>query len=221
MSRDEPNGAPEVVLDTELPSSEAVGAKIEEAPRYDLRVFRALRRIIRGVDLHSRRLQNEHQITGPQLVCLLSIAETPEITPSALSREVHLSPSTVNGILDRLETKGLVVRRRASKDRRLVSLSLTAEGAVVVANAPSPLQDTLAEGMRALASDELANIASALDRIVELMEVRHIDAAPLLAPGPIAQGEGGPSPGSEELAARADSPEAEDGDRGSEARGDT
>lgn len=221
MSLEEPDGAPEVVLDTELPSSDTATAEIEEAPRYDLRVFRALRRIIRGVDLHSRRLQNEHQITGPQLVCLLSIAEAPEITPSALSREVHLSPSTVNGILDRLETKRLVARRRASKDRRLVRLSLTAEGATVAANAPSPLQDTLAEGMRTLANDELSRIADALDRVVELMEVRHIDAAPLLAPGPIAQGEGGPSPGTEASAASAESSEAEDGSPVSEARGDT
>ena len=167
----------------------------EGAIRYDLRVFRALRRIIRGVDLHSRRLQSQYQVTGPQLVCLLSIGDSPEITPSALSREVHLSPSTVNGILDRLEGKGLIVRRRASRDRRLVRVSLTAKGTILVANAPSPLQDTLAEGLATLPDDELATIASSLDRIVELMEVRHIDAAPLLAPGPIAPNEGGPAPG--------------------------
>ncbi len=157
--------------------------------RYDLRVFQSLRRIIRAVDLHSRRLLTQHQITGPQLVCLLSISETPEITPSLLARHVHLSPSTVIGILDRLEAKGLVARRRASRDRRLVRVSLTTEGLALVANAPSPLQDTLAEAMSELPESELTTIAESLDRIVELMEVRHIDAAPMLETGPIEQRE--------------------------------
>ena len=46
----------------------------EQAPatRYDLRVFQSLRRIIRAVDLHSRKLSAQHRITGPQLMCLLA-----------------------------------------------------------------------------------------------------------------------------------------------------
>lgn len=162
----------------------------DAAIRYDLRVFRALRRITRAVDLHSRRLHHEHQITGPQLVCLLSVSENPEITPGVMARLVHLSPSTVNGILDRLEIKGLVKRRRASKDRRLVRVSLTADGLALVATAPSPLQDTLAEAMSALPETELATISDSLDRIVELMELRPLDAAPILETGPIERGPG-------------------------------
>jgi DNA-binding MarR family transcriptional regulator len=159
----------------------------EQAPatRFDLRVFQALRRIIRAVDLHSRKLSSQHEITGPQLFCLLSVAEHEPVTPSAIARHVHLSPSTVIGILDRLDAKGLVSRERDLTDRRLVQVSLTEKGDAIVANAPSPLQDTLSEAMNELPKAELSAIAASLDRIVEMMEVRHIDAAPILETGPI------------------------------------
>ena len=155
------------------------------ATRYDLRVFQSLRRIIRAVDLHSRKLLARHKITGPQLVCLLSVEEHEPVTPSSIAHYVHLSPSTVIGILDRLEAKGLIRRARDLKDRRLIQVSLTEHGKTLIMNAPSPLQDTLAEALSNLSEVEQATIAGALDRIVEMMEVRHIDAAPILETGPI------------------------------------
>lgn len=161
--------------------------------RHDLGIFRSLRRIIRAVDLHSRRLAAQHKITGPQLVCLLAVGEHEPATPSAVARIVHLSPSTVIGVLDRLEAKGLIRRVRDLKDRRLVRLSLTEQGRALVASAPSPLQDTLARAINELPEAEQAEIAGSLVRIVEMMELQHIDAAPILTTGLIdaASDEGG------------------------------
>ena len=45
-------------------------------------------------------------------------------TLGELSRELELSHSTVSGIIDRLQTKGLVDRRTSQKDRRYVEISL-------------------------------------------------------------------------------------------------
>jgi DNA-binding MarR family transcriptional regulator len=165
-----------------------VDALFSEPPghaQYDLRVFRSLRRIIQAIDLHSRRLVAQHNITGPQLVCLLSVKEHAPVTPSAIAQHVHLSPSTVIGVLDRLEGKGLVRRERDRQDRRRVQVFLTKVGEAVAESAPSPLQDTLARAMKKLPQAEQAMLAGSLERIVELMEVRHVDAAPILEMGPI------------------------------------
>ena len=120
------------------------------------------------------------------LVCLLTIGESGPVTLSGLARQVHLSPSTVLGIVDRLSNKGLVRRDRDTKDRRLVQITLTDAGRLLIVDAPSPLQDTLAEAMGELPDDQQATIARSLERIVEMMEVRHIDASPILETGPIA-----------------------------------
>lgn len=158
----------------------------EKAPtgkELDLRILRALRRIIQAVDIHSRKLAAQFKITAPQLVALLCIAEYGPITPSDIGRHVHLSNSTVVGILDRLEAKGLVERARGNSDRRQVWVTATDAGRTLIEDAPSPLQDVFADALHRLPELEQTAIALSLERIVDLMAARHIDAAPVLDPG--------------------------------------
>jgi DNA-binding MarR family transcriptional regulator len=151
----------------------------------ELRILRALRRIIRAVDIHSRRLFASSQLTGPQLVSLLTLSERGPMTAVDLGKQIHLSPSTLVGILDRLENKGLVSRQRDLKDRRRVFLSVTEKGRSLSEAAPSPLQDRLADALKQIPSAERATLAASLERIVDLMEARHLDAAPILETGPL------------------------------------
>lgn len=153
--------------------------------RYDLKILQALRRIMRAVDIHSRKLNLDYNITGPQLIALLSIAEKGPLTLAAIAKDIHLSPSTLVGIVDRLEEKGYVRRERSAKDRRQINISVTEEGGQFVNQAPSPLQETLAEALNELTIVEQSTIAGSLQRIVELMEAKELDAAPILQTGKI------------------------------------
>ena len=148
-----------------------------------LRVLMALRRIIRAVDIYSRKLNEEFKITAPQLICLYTIGKSQGITLSALAQEVSLGISTVNGIVDRLEEKGLVTRSRSCRDRRKVIIGVTEHGREVSKAAPALLQDRLSSALRELPELEQATIALSLERIVELMEARHLDTSPNLMPG--------------------------------------
>ncbi len=152
-------------------------------PRHDLRIFQALRRIIRSVELYSRKLIAQHKVTGTQLICLLTIGEHQPVTAVEISKEIHVGASTIVGVLDRLEEKGLICRERAKKDRRRVYISLTEKGVALAEQAPSPLQDKLAEALSNLSELEQSTIALSLERVVDLMEVRQIDASPILQPG--------------------------------------
>lgn len=140
------------------------------ATSYDLRILRALRRITRSIALHSRQLSAYSNITAPQLVCLRAVVENGPLTATAISREAHLSPSTIVGILDRLEDKGWIVRERGRQDRRIVFVTATQEGKELAKNTPSPLQQKLAESLNALPEIERATITMSLERIVDLME---------------------------------------------------
>jgi DNA-binding MarR family transcriptional regulator len=153
--------------------------------RFELRILRALRRIIHSVDLYSKELAATNKVTAPQLICLLHVVNSGPVSATAIGREVHLSPSTVVGILDRLEEKGLVERQRSREDRRIVRVTATREGVELSRKAPSPLQQTLANSLAELPELEQATIALSLERIVALMEAPEVDAAPILATGPI------------------------------------
>ena len=154
-------------------------------PRYDLWILRSLRRIMRATDVQSRKLMAEHEITGPQLLCLQALLDDGPLTTSALAKLVNLANSTVVGILDRLEAKGRIARERSTQDRRVVLVYITDEGRALLARAPSPLQDRLAQGLAKLPEKEQTVLARSVERIVELLEVEDFGAAPLLETQPI------------------------------------
>ena len=152
---------------------------------YDLRILQSLRRIMRAVDIHSRKLAHVHNITGPQLRCLLAVKESGSLTSGSLARKIYLSPSTVVGIIDRLEMKELLNRTRDSKDRRQVYVTITSKGEQLIADTPSLMQETLARAIVQLPELEQVSIAMALERLTELMEAQHIEASPILEAGPL------------------------------------
>ncbi|MDA9909960.1 MarR family transcriptional regulator, partial [Gammaproteobacteria bacterium] len=77
-------------------------------------VLIALRRLIRATDLHSRDLVKKTGLTTPQLLLLQSIKQNGEVSIRELALEISLSQATVTSILDRLENKKLVVRKRST-----------------------------------------------------------------------------------------------------------
>lgn len=138
--------------------------------QYDTEILHSLRRIMRSVEMYSKKLSSHHQVTGPQLVCLLTIGQHQPIIASQIAKHVHLSPSTVVGVLDRLEEKDLIARERDQTDRRKVYLNLTEKGSRLASQAPSPLQDQLTQALRSLSPLEQSSIALALEKIAALME---------------------------------------------------
>lgn len=155
--------------------------------RCDLRILQSLRKIIRAVDQHSRKLIAEYNITSPQLMTLLTLAEIGPMGVASIASSIHLSPSTMVGILDRLEGKNYINRQRSTEDRRSVVVEVTQEGLEFIKNAPSPLQDKLAESLKSLPELEQSTIALSLERIVALMEVENVDASPILETAPITE----------------------------------
>ena len=151
---------------------------VKNSVGYDVQVLSSLRKIIRFVEMYSKKLSSSHRVTGPQLICLLTIDENQPVTATQIAKNVHLSPSTVVGVLDRLEEKGFVRRERDRNDRRRIQLYVTDEGRELAQSAPSPLQDKLSEAFSTLDEQEQSTIALSLQRIVDLMEVKSLEGEP-------------------------------------------
>ena len=143
-------------------------------------VLVALRRIIRSIDIHSRTLVKHYGLTGPQLVVLQEIAKHDEITPGRLARAVSLSQATVTGILDRLEKRSLIARRRSEIDRRRVMVSATQEAGHMLDTGPPIMQLSFVGAFKGLQSWEQTLILSALQRLVALMDAEALVAAPIM-----------------------------------------
>lgn len=142
---------------------------------YGLRILRALRCIIRAVDVHSRHLNNHYKITTPQMICLYTLVQEGAMMLSDLAKQVNLGDSTVNGIVDRLEAKEWVRRHRSRMDRRKVYVEVTDSGREFAQNAPSLLQEHFFKALRELPELEQATIALSLERVVGLMDTGRVN----------------------------------------------
>ena len=149
-------------------------------------LFVSIRKIIRAIDIRSRKLSKEAGITGPQLIILQELGRVKGITAKEVSTNVNLSQATVTSILDRLETKSFIKRVRSESDRRRVALFLTDEGKEALLSAPQPIEDSFVEKFSALAEWEQYQLLSSVERIADMMGAAEIDAAPVLNLGELA-----------------------------------
>lgn len=89
------------------------------------KVLVALRRMIRATDLHSKHLAKTTGLTAPQILLLQTIRNKGQITIGELADKVSLSQATVTTIMDRMEKRELVYRKRSTQDKRKVHAFLT------------------------------------------------------------------------------------------------
>jgi DNA-binding MarR family transcriptional regulator len=136
--------------------------------------MQSLRRIFKAIQDYSQEVSNSFGITGPQLWALKIVSLHAGLALGDLSRKMYLHPSTVTGVIDRLESKGYVVRDRDSADRRVVKVSLTRKGQALVAKAPNPIQGKMIYGLMKLSEDELSIIYESVKRLAEIAEAENV-----------------------------------------------
>jgi DNA-binding MarR family transcriptional regulator len=100
---------------------------------------------------------------------LLGVLRDREPTMNELARLLDLDKSSVTGLVDRAERRGLVVRAPSPADRRSVHVKLTADGRSLVSAAAARFAADVCAVLGPLPERERA----ALDRIVSRLLVAH------------------------------------------------
>lgn len=134
------------------------------------RSYEALRRIARALDVHSRKLYRECSLTSPQMLCLRTLKCEGAQILSVLAARLHLGASTTNGIIDRLEAKGLVRRSRSLEDQRKVFIAITPEGGELLDKVPELKRDIYAQAFAQLSPEEQPAFALMLERLAGLLD---------------------------------------------------
>ena len=141
-----------------------------------------IRRVFQAVNDKSKKAARETGITGPQLWAIKVIGDLSPVRVSDLAARMYLNPSTVVGILDRLESRGLVQRNRSDDDRRVVRVQLTRVGKELLVRAPEVASGLLVNGLETLTSKELNNIEAGLDKLVSILGAQKLPPQLTLSP---------------------------------------
>lgn len=143
-------------------------------------VLRTIRKIIRAVDIQSKKIFNHSGMTSPQLIALKEISNNPQTTTSQLANRISISQPTATAIIDKLVAKELVVRERDETDKRKWILNLTPKGQYALLHAPSLLQESFLNTFNRLPDWHQTSILANLQHVADMMHASKIDADPML-----------------------------------------
>ncbi len=113
---------------------------MSELLRLDNQLCFAIQAASRAMNAAYQPLLEALKVTYPQYLVLLTLWEEDGARVSRIGERLYLDSATLTPLLKRLESRGLVERRRSRLDERVVEIFLTASGkrlkrkAVEVAN---------------------------------------------------------------------------------------
>jgi DNA-binding MarR family transcriptional regulator len=93
-----------------------------------LEFMRALWALDHALQSASKRMETRLGVTAPQRLVVRIVGRFPGISAGEVAEILHVHPSTLTGVLKRLEARGIVTRRADPKDARRALLALTARG---------------------------------------------------------------------------------------------
>jgi DNA-binding MarR family transcriptional regulator len=113
------------------------------------------------------RLWERAELTLTQLSALRELRDGPQ-TASRLGAAVGLSPASVTRLVDRLERRGLVSRRREIDDRRYVEIRLEPAAERLLGQLKVVKGTALHSAVEAMDPDERRRLTAGLCRLIEL-----------------------------------------------------
>ncbi|MFN8011871.1 MAG: MarR family transcriptional regulator [Holophagaceae bacterium] len=134
-----------------------------------------LRRIVKALQEYSSSVEKQFGLTGPQLWALWELNRRGPMSLKGLAERMHLDPSTVTGVVERLHRKGLVSREADAEDRRRVVLGLTEEGRKTVRTAPHPAQGQLLHALSVMDADQVEQLNKTLQLLASVMEADKLE----------------------------------------------
>ncbi|MBD5152017.1 MAG: MarR family transcriptional regulator [Oscillibacter sp.] len=122
------------------------------------------------MDQNLRRAGYDVTPVQSRTLVYLSCCGRREVNQRDLERELRLKPSTINGIVNRLEEKGYILRRTSPEDGRCRLVSLTASGQERVDTFSATMEETGKRFSSGLSAEEEEKLRELLVRIIENLE---------------------------------------------------
>ena len=134
-------------------------------------------------ELASKRLARTAGLTPSQLSVLRILTEFPEVSAGYLAQATQLKHATIPSLIDKLEARGLISRRKCDEDKRRVWLRLLPAGKAALADAPDPLHQIFSERFNTLPDWQQAMLIASLEQVTNLLDAENLEAAPVLQMG--------------------------------------
>src|SRR5579864_5849970 len=110
--------------------------------------LRLLWAIEHGLQRASKRMEATLGVTGPQRLVLRVVGRFPGLSAGELAHIVLLHPSTITGIVQRLVSRGLLVRERDPDDSRRARLRLKPRAVAYTRTSSGTVEQAVTQALR-------------------------------------------------------------------------
>lgn len=141
----------------------------DERRQWVIRILELQRHLVRRWEHDARTMSWPSQLAGGlvDVQALRSLDREENLSAGELARRLRMSESAITGVLNRLESRGLVARERRARDRRVVRIVMTAAGREALREADQLLMEQAANQVRNLS---LADLAVMHDLLVKMSQ---------------------------------------------------
>jgi DNA-binding MarR family transcriptional regulator len=119
-----------------------------------------------------------HEFTLMQWIVLIYLRDGLAHTASDIAREFRHDSGALTRVIDQLERRGLLTRRRSTTDRRVVGLALTPKGDRTIEELLPVMVGQMNEALAPFTRVEFEQMRTLLQRMVD-----HLQQLPAAAPG--------------------------------------
>ncbi len=123
--------------------------------------------LVHALDVRSKRMAKTLGVTGPQRFVVRVIGHRPDQTASEIAAWLGMHPSTLTGILARLEARGAITRTVDPEDRRRARFALTAIGKQLDREKKGTVEAAVRRALGKTSEPAIASTEQMLARIVE------------------------------------------------------
>jgi DNA-binding MarR family transcriptional regulator len=119
----------------------------------------------------SKRMRSTVGVTGPQRLVLRLVAHYERPSPGILAEALRVHPSSLTGVLRRLERAGLIRRARDPEDGRRAIVSLTPKGLRLNDRQEGTAESAVRRALRALGRGRTATARTVLRKLADELAV--------------------------------------------------
>ena len=126
--------------------------------------------VVHGLERISKRMTGDVGVTGPQRLVLRVVGLFPGMSAGDLATVLHVHPSTLTGVLQRLVTQRLLARSDDPSDRRRAVLRLTKRGARVNAASEGTVEAAIALALEGISDRDRMATKRVLEQLAAYLE---------------------------------------------------
>jgi DNA-binding MarR family transcriptional regulator len=126
--------------------------------------------VVHGLERSSKRMSTALGVTGPQRLVLRVVGLFPGLSAGDLATILHVHPSTLTGVLQRLTSQKLLSRIDDPRDRRRAILRLTRGGRRVNAVRAGTVESAVAAALTGVSPVDRVATTRVLQRLARYLQ---------------------------------------------------